>query len=64
VERNPIRICELLLGLPEVIVLGVEDEAGEPIRVYVQSGVDEPTCSVCGTRAWVKDRSACRICVH
>lgn len=55
-ETNPIRMCELLVGLPDVNVLGVEDVAGEPIRVHVESRVDEPSCSVCGARAWVKDR--------
>jgi transposase len=56
VETDPIRVCELLVGLPEVIVLGVEDEAGEPIRVHVESRIDEQTCGGCGARAWVKDR--------
>jgi hypothetical protein len=39
VETNPIRVCELLVGLPDVNVLRVEDEAGEPIRVHVEGRV-------------------------
>ena len=30
-------MCELLVGLPEVNVLGVDDVAGEPLRVHVES---------------------------
>jgi transposase len=49
------RMCELLVGLPEVTVLGVEDEA---LRVHVESRLDQGWCPDCGVRAQVKDRPA------
>jgi transposase len=57
-ETNPIRVCELLVGLPDVTVLGVEDLAGGPIRVHVESRGGRPSCGECGTLAQVKDRPA------
>ena len=54
-ETDPIRVCELLVGLPDVDVLGVEEEVG-PIRVHVECRVPRPACSGCGTPGWVKDR--------
>ena len=51
-------MCELLVGLPEVNVLGVEDLAGRSLRVHVESRVDQAWCRACGCRAVVKDRSA------
>lgn len=32
-EVNPTRMCELLVGLPEVNVIAVDDVAGQPIVV-------------------------------
>lgn len=55
-ETDPIRVCELLVELPEVTVLGVDDEADGPIRVHIECRVERPTCSRCGTAARVKDR--------
>lgn len=55
-ETNPIRVCEILVGLPDVDVLGVEDEAGEPIRVKVETRGPRPSCSGCGGWAQVKGR--------
>ena len=57
-EVDPTRMCELLVGLPEVNVLGVEDLAGRSLRVHVESRVDQAWCRACGCRAVVKDRSA------
>ena len=37
VEVDPTRMCELLVGLPDVVVLGVVDAGGVvPLRVYVE----------------------------
>jgi len=58
VETNPTRMCELLVGLPEVNVLGVEDEPGRPLRVHIKSIVDQAWCRSCGCRASIKDRPA------
>jgi transposase len=57
VESNPTRMCELLVGLGEVTVLGVDDVEGGPVRVVVESRLDQGWCAHCGVRAAVKDRS-------
>jgi hypothetical protein len=57
VETDPIRVCELLVGLPDVIVEGVTDTVDGPLIVHVAQRIDDVVaCSACGTRAWVKDR--------
>jgi transposase len=56
VETNATRMCALLVGLPDVTVLAVDDQPGEPIRVHVEFREGRPACPGCGTRAWVKDR--------
>jgi len=56
VETNATRMCALLVGLPEIAVLGVDDEPGRPLRVHVETVVEVEGCAGCGTRAWVKDR--------
>ena len=53
-ELDPTRMCELLVGLPAVNVLGVED-AGL-LRVSVETAAERPRCGDCGGRVWVKDR--------
>ncbi len=55
-ETNPTRMCELLVGLPEVNVLGVIDEPGEPLVVAVETRGVIPSCEGCGARADLKDR--------
>lgn len=55
-ETNATRICELLVGLGDVTVLGVDDRAGEPLRVHIETRLPRPGCVGCGTRAYVKDR--------
>ena len=35
-ECDPTRVCERLVGLRDVEVLGVDDEAGEPLGVHVR----------------------------
>lgn len=57
-EINPTRMCELLVGLPEVNVRGVRDEAGGPLEVHVESRLDQGWCRECGARASIKDRPA------
>jgi transposase len=49
-------MCALLVGLPDVTVLAVDDRPGQPIRVHVEICEGRPACGRCGTRAWVKDR--------
>ena len=56
-EVDPTRMCELLVGLPAVIVLGVVD-AGRPVplRVYVEMRDGRRCCAGCGRPAQVKER--------
>ena len=49
-------MCELLVGLPEVKVLAVEDISGETLVVHVEQAGDRPWCQRCGGRCRVKDR--------
>ena len=55
-ETNATRMCALLVGLPDVNVLAVDDQAAQPLRVHVETVEAVTGCSGCGTRAWVKDR--------
>ena len=55
-ECNPTRVCELLVGLPEVNVLGVDDDCGGLLRVHVEARVERVWCRSCGGAAAVKDR--------
>src|SRR5262249_22193734 len=50
------RMCALLVGLPDVHVLAVEDDEGVPLRVHVETTVELVGCASCGTRATLKDR--------
>ena len=51
-ECDPTRVCERLVGLGDVEVLGVDDEAGEPLRVHIRSRAPRPDCEVCGGPLW------------
>ncbi|MGH9205767.1 MAG: ISL3 family transposase [Acidimicrobiales bacterium] len=56
-EINPTRMCELLVGLPDVNVLGITDSAGEALRVHIETRRSTPVgCPTCGAIAKVKDR--------
>ena len=55
-ETNATRMCALLVGLPDIAVVGVEDQPGRPLRVHVETTAEVVGCAGCGTRAWVKDR--------
>ena len=51
-ECDPTRVCELLVGLGDVEVLGVDDEAGEPLRVHIRRRVPRPLYGDCGALLW------------
>ena len=36
-EENPTRICELIVGLADVDVLGVDDAPGWPLALHVRT---------------------------
>jgi transposase len=58
VEVDPTRVCELLVGLGDVNVLGASDEPGGPIRVHVETRSERPSCPGCAGPVWMKDRRA------
>jgi hypothetical protein len=49
-------MCELLVGLPAVNVLGVEGERAHAVVVHIESRAPRPGCRTCGMPAWVKER--------
>lgn len=55
-ETNPTRMCELLVGLPDVNILAVIDEPDGPLIVKIETRGDTPVCGGCGWRADLKDR--------
>lgn len=54
-SSDPIAMCELLVGLPEVTVLDVTDTGGR-LRVTVETRPGRPACPSCGAPVRVKDR--------
>jgi transposase len=56
VETDPTRMCALLVGLPDVDVLAVDDRRGAAIVIVVESRLEAAWCTQCGVRARVKDR--------
>ena len=59
-EENPTRICELLVGLGEVEVLGVDDAAAAPLRVHIRWR-RRPACGGCGGAVWSRGTSPVRL---
>ena len=55
-EVDPTRVCELLVGLPAVTVLGVVDEPDAPIVVHVETRDVRPSRATCTSAAVIKDR--------
>ena len=51
------RMCELLVGLPDVDVVGVEDIPEGPLRVHVTCRQQDRWCRECGAWAELKDRA-------
>lgn len=51
-EYDPIRMCELLVGLGDVEVLGVDDGPAASLRVHVRCRSARPLCAGCGGRLW------------
>ena len=52
-EYDPTRMCELIVGLGDVEVLGVGDEEGEPLRIHVRCrAVGVENCVVAGQAAF------------
>lgn len=55
-ETDPIAMCELLVGLPAVKVLGVDDDDEGPLRVHGETRRTRCRCERCEAPGWVKDR--------
>jgi transposase len=50
-------MCELLVGLPKVSVLGIFGRSGQPLFIHIETRRDTPVgCPDCGVVARVKDR--------
>ena len=45
---------ELLVGLGEVDLVGVEELSGDRLRVTIRSRGPRPVCGECGGRVWSK----------
>ena len=56
-EENPTRVCELIVGLGDVEVLGVEDAPGGPLAVHICTR-RRPVCGGCGGAVWSKGSAA------
>jgi alkylation response protein AidB-like acyl-CoA dehydrogenase len=41
-------MCELLVGLPDVHILGVDDEVNGFLCIYIESSAERPGCAHCG----------------
>ena len=67
-ESDAARMCELLIGLPDITVLGIDDEPG-PLVVHVESsglvraclGCREPGRVHARAKVTLVDLPACRI---
>ena len=53
-EENPTRVCELIVGLGDVEVVGVDDVAGAPLAVHIRTRAARPACGGCGGSVWSK----------
>ncbi|MCQ3802681.1 MAG: transposase family protein [Acidimicrobiia bacterium] len=53
-ETDGRRMCEVLVGLGEVDLVGVEELPGDRLRVTIRSRGSRPVCGGCGGRVWSK----------
>ena len=54
-EADPARMCELLVGLGEVDLVGIgEWGEGAPLELALRSRKPRPVCEVCGGPVWSK----------
>jgi len=51
---DPAKMCEVLVGLPNVGVLGVVDDA--VVEVHIEATTERPPCPDCGERVHLKDQ--------
>ena len=60
-ETDGRRMCEVLVGLGEVDLVGVEELAGDRLRVTIRSRGPRPVCEGCGGRVWSKGDQPVRL---
>jgi transposase len=53
---DPNAVCELLVGLGEVTVLGAVDDRSGPVVVHIETRAERPLCVGCGGAVWAKDQ--------
>ncbi len=53
-ETDGRRMCEVLVGLGDVDLVGVEELSGDRLRVTIRSGAFRPVCDECGGGVWSK----------
>ena len=54
-EADPTRMCEKLVGLGEVDLVGINDSGeGAPLGVVIGSRKPRPSCEACGGPVWSK----------
>ena len=54
-EADPTRMCELLVGLGDVDLVGINDSGEEaPLEVVIGSRKARPLCVACGGPVWSK----------
>ena len=60
-ETDGRRMCELLVGLGEVDLVGVEELVGDRLGVTIRSRGPRPVCGQCGVRVWSKGDQSVRL---
>lgn len=58
VETDSTRVCEVIVGLGDVEILGVDDRKGKPLRLEARGTRPRPACGGCGGRLWSKGARA------
>ena len=54
-ECDPTRMCEKLVGLGDVELVGIDDDGGYgPLGVVIRSRLPRPVCEGCGGSVWSK----------
>lgn len=54
-ETNATRMCAVIVGLSAISVLGVDEERGEAVVIYVETTASVVGGRGHGTQAWLKD---------
>ena len=53
-EADPTRMCEKLVGLGDVDLVGIDDPVDGPLGVVIRSRKPRPVCVACGGSVWSK----------